>query len=93
VKKNLFILCAAFFFIQPVFSQHYYEVLPDRNGSTFFKGIIAKDVLLNDNACAKWYGDNLKGFTPNAQAVDALRRNISNIQLLVFMGTWCNDSS
>jgi thiol-disulfide isomerase/thioredoxin len=92
MKKIIFFVIAVFVFSHSVLSQNYYETLPDKNGGTFFKGIIAKDILLNDSACSKWYAGNLKGFTPNAAAVEALKRNVNTIQLLVFMGTWCDDS-
>ena len=75
-----------------VFSQYQYEVLPDRDGSNLLKGIIAREVLLRDTSYSKWYADNLKGYTPNADAVAALKKNADSIQLLVFMGTWCEDS-
>lgn len=92
MKKNLIILFAAIFFSNAVFSQYQYEVLPDRDGGKFLKGIISKEVLLNDTSYSKWYTDNLKGFSPNAETVAALKKNNDSIQLLVFLGTWCGDS-
>jgi thiol-disulfide isomerase/thioredoxin len=47
---------------------------------------------LNDTSF-HWYDLNLKGYTPNADAVAGLKKNAdSTVQLLVFMGTWCDDS-
>ena len=83
---------AAIIFSQIVFAQNQYEILPDRDGSKFLKGIVSKEVLLNDTAYSKWYTENLKGFNPNADAVSALKKNSDSLQLLVFMGTWCEDS-
>ena len=83
---------AAIIFSQIVFAQYQYEIVPDRNGSKFLKGIVSKEVLLNDTAYSKWYTENLKGFNPNADAVSALKKNSDSLQLLVFMGTWCEDS-
>ena len=92
MKKLLLPIIAAFVFSSSVIAQYQYEVLSDRDGKNLFKGIIAKEVLLNDTICSKWYADNLKGFTPNAAAVEALKKNANTIELLVFMGTWCEDS-
>jgi len=92
MKKLLLPIIAAFVFSSSVIAQYQYEVLPDRDGKNLFKGIIAKEVLLNDTICSKWYADNLKGFTPNTAAVEALKKNANTIELLVFMGTWCEDS-
>ncbi|MBK9569524.1 MAG: thioredoxin family protein [Chitinophagaceae bacterium] len=40
----------------------------------------------------KWYAENLKGYSPNTVALEGLTKNKDSIQLLVFMGTWCEDS-
>jgi thiol-disulfide isomerase/thioredoxin len=52
---------------------------------------ISREVIQNDSSF-KWYAENLKGYTPNAAAVEALKKNADSIQLLTFMGTWCEDS-
>ena len=92
MRKNLIILFAAIFSGNVVFSQHQFEVLPDKDGSKFLKGIISKEVLLNDTSYSRWYTENLKGFSPNPETVAALNKNNDSIQLLVFLGTWCEDS-
>lgn len=92
MRKHSIFLFTAICLSSVVFSQHQYEILPDKDGSKFLKGIISKEVLLNDSSCAKWYTNNLKGFSPNATAIAALKKNKDSIQLLVFLGTWCEDS-
>lgn len=67
-----------------------FEVLPDKNGKTL-KGILSRELIQSDTSF-HWYAENLKGYTPNADAVAALRKNADSIQLLTFMGTWCHDS-
>jgi thiol-disulfide isomerase/thioredoxin len=74
------------------FGQTQYEVISEAGGSKILKGIIAKENLTNDTNYIKWYAENLKGYIPNNDAVAALKKNTSNIQLVVFMGTWCDDS-
>ena len=68
-----------------------YQVLTERANEKSYKGIISQEALLSDSSF-KWYAENLKGYTPNANAVVALKNNADSIQLLVFMGTWCEDS-
>ena len=92
MKKILIVFIATILFSQVIFAQNQYEILPDRDGTKFLKGIVSKEVLLNDTAYSKWYTENLKGFNPNADAVLALKKNSDSLQLLVFMGTWCEDS-
>jgi hypothetical protein len=71
--------------------QHQYEVLVERPGEKSLKGIISRELLENDTSF-RWYAENLKGYTPNARALKGLRENKDSIRLLVFMGTWCEDS-
>lgn len=74
-----------------LFAQSQYEVSRDKNGSKVLKGIISRDDIAKDTAFA-WYASNQKGYTPNAGALEALKKNATNIQFIVFSGTWCSDS-
>lgn len=87
--KPVFIL--ALFFSHPVLAQNQFEVLSERPGEKTLKGIISREVLLADTSF-KWYAENLKAYTPNAKALEGLKKNADSIQLLAFMGTWCEDS-
>lgn len=98
MKKFLVLLSAALlvtykgFAQQPVSSGNsQYQVLIERPNEKSFKGIISKEILLGDSSF-KWYAENLKGYTPNKSAVEGLKKHADSIQLLVFMGTWCEDS-
>jgi thiol-disulfide isomerase/thioredoxin len=68
-----------------------YELLVERPNEKSLKGIISREVLLADTSF-KWYAENLKGYTPNTGALEGLKKQKDSIQLLVFMGTWCEDS-
>jgi thiol-disulfide isomerase/thioredoxin len=68
-----------------------YELLVERPNEKSLKGIISREVLLADTSF-KWYAENLKGYTPNAGALEGLKKHKDSLQLLVFMGTWCEDS-
>jgi thiol-disulfide isomerase/thioredoxin len=72
-------------------SKGQYELLVERPNEKSYKGIISRDVLISDTSF-HWYAENQKGYIPNAAAVAGLKRNADSIQLLVFMGTWCEDS-
>src|SRR5690606_35052184 len=71
--------------------QHQYEILVERPGEKTLKGIISRDLVEKDTSF-KWYAENLGGYSPNAKALDGLRKNADSSRLLVFMGTWCEDS-
>ncbi len=72
-------------------AQQSYEVLTERPNEKSYKGTISKQVLLADTTF-KWYVANHKGYTPNAMALQNLQQYKDSVQLLVFMGTWCEDS-
>jgi thiol-disulfide isomerase/thioredoxin len=71
--------------------QNQYETLPDKDEGKIFKGIISRELLERDTSF-KWYAENLKGYTPNSNAIAALKQYNDSIQFIVFMGTWCEDS-
>jgi thiol-disulfide isomerase/thioredoxin len=90
--RHILTIAIAHFISSIVFAQNQFEVLKEgAPGEKTFKGIISREVLQNDSTF-KWYAENLKGYTPNAAAVEALKKNADSIQLLTFMGTWCEDS-
>ena len=71
--------------------QTQYEILVERPGEKTLKGILTRELVEKDTSF-KWYAQALRGYTPNAKAVDGLKKNADSIRLLVFMGTWCEDS-
>ncbi len=77
--------------VNQAWSQQQYEVIPDYEHGKVYKGIITRELIEKDTAI-KWYSNNLKGYIPNADGLEAVRANKDSIQLLVFMGTWCGDS-
>jgi thiol-disulfide isomerase/thioredoxin len=75
-----------------LFAQNQYEISTDtKSGEKVFKGIISRDVLEKEPSF-KWYAENQKAYAPQADAVTQLRKQADSLQLLVFMGTWCEDS-
>lgn len=91
MKKILPVFILALLFGNALLAQNQFEVFSERPGEKTFKGIISKEVLLADTSF-KWYAENLKGYTPNTKALEGLKKNADSIQLLTFMGTWCEDS-
>ena len=73
------------------FTQNQYEVLSERPNEKSLKGIISREVLETDSSF-KWYVTSTKGYVPNQIAVAALNQYKDSVELLVFMGTWCEDS-
>ncbi|MBK6937227.1 MAG: thioredoxin family protein [Chitinophagaceae bacterium] len=72
-------------------AQYQYEVLVERPNEKSYKGLISKEILQADTSF-KWYAQNLIGYNPDKVAIDGLQKHKDSLQLLVFMGTWCEDS-
>jgi thiol-disulfide isomerase/thioredoxin len=89
--KKIYLVILSVLYGSLLFSQSQFEVLPDKNGGKILKGIISPDILQKDTAF-RWFIDNQKGFTPQEAAVTGLKQLADSIQLLVYMGTWCEDS-
>ncbi len=90
MKKYIPVIVFAFL-SSVAFGQNQYQVLVERPNEKTYKGIISQEVLLADTSF-KWYAENLKGYNPNKAGIEGLRLHKDSVQLLVFMGTWCEDS-
>jgi thiol-disulfide isomerase/thioredoxin len=91
MKKFLPVFILALLTANTLLAQTIYEVLTERPNEKSYKGIISRAVLVGDTSFT-WYAANQKGYTPNAGATEILKKNKDSVQLLVFMGTWCEDS-
>lgn len=91
MKKFTFLTGVLFLLNQFSFAQNQYQVLVERPNEKTLKGIISREVLLNDTSF-HWYADNLKGYKPNQTALEGFKNQKDSIQLIAFMGTWCEDS-
>lgn len=92
MQKFFATLVFTFTFFQITSAQVQYEVSKDpQNGLKTLKGILSIDVLKNDSAFA-WMRNDISWYKPNTAAVTNLKEVKDTVQLLVFVGTWCEDS-
>lgn len=92
MKKFFILSVLSVFSTLAAFSQNQFEVSADpKTGEKVMKGIISRAVIEKEPSFT-WYADAQKIYAPNEMAVAALKKNVDSIQLLVFMGTWCEDS-
>ncbi|WP_457616347.1 thioredoxin family protein [Lutibacter sp.] len=54
-------------------------------------GITSKEQLLT-TANKQWFSPNYKNYTLDTTVVKALKKNLKDVSIVVFMGTWCSDS-
>jgi thiol-disulfide isomerase/thioredoxin len=87
-----FIIPALLLFSLQGFTQVQYEVSKDpQNGQKTLKGILSLPVL-NSDTSFKWMHNDISWYKPNAECVTNLTAVKDTIQLMVFAGTWCEDS-
>ncbi len=55
------------------------------------KGYINRSVLESDTAF-KWFAANMKYGTADASAVEVFKNNSANFSMVIFGGTWCEDT-
>ena len=91
VKKILLGFLVSLLLASATKAQGQYETLKDKDGSTIFKGVLSREILEKEPSFS-WYAENQKPYTPYPSSVQALHNTKDSIQLLVFMGTWCEDS-
>jgi hypothetical protein len=88
--KHIFLFLLIVGFGVLTHAQTQYEVYNDSDGK-ILKGIISKDLIINDPSFS-WFQENQNGYTPDQEAVTALRAKKTSIELLVFGGTWNRDT-
>ncbi len=67
-----------------------YQVLDDK-GNKMLKGTINRALLENDTAFA-WFKESMQYGKPNDAAVTAFQQNKNKFTMLIFGGTWCEDT-
>jgi Thioredoxin len=73
-------------------AQVQYEVSRDpKNGLKTVKGILSVEMLNTDTAFT-WMKNDINWYKPNAECVTNLTAVKDTIQLMAFVGTWCEDS-
>ncbi|MBA2746872.1 MAG: thioredoxin family protein [Flavisolibacter sp.] len=87
--KNLLLFILASFIYSAGFAQP--EVAAGTNGNKSFVGFITKKDLVTEPSFT-WYAQNQQNYTPDANALQALRTQKDSVYFLVFGGTWCDDT-
>ncbi len=68
-----------------------FQVFSERPNEKTLKGIISRDIIESDTSF-QWYKANFKAYTPDLAAKEGFEKYKDSIQVLTFMGTWCEDS-
>jgi thiol-disulfide isomerase/thioredoxin len=88
--NKIFLFIVTLFIAQLTIAQSA-EVTRDANGTKVLKGFVTKKELVTDTAFT-WFAENIKGYTPEPAALQALKANKDSIYMIAFGGTWCGDT-
>jgi len=90
--KNVFSFLIIVLFISCTHSKKAVNYTTTKDGSrTVLKGIINRSIIENDTTF-KWFKENMKYGMPDAAAVEAFKNKQDAFSLIVFGGTWCEDT-
>jgi thiol-disulfide isomerase/thioredoxin len=71
---------------------HSYEVSTDaKTGAKVLKGFLHRSDIESDTSF-KWFTENMKFGHADDAAVTAFQKNASKFQMIIFGGTWCDDT-
>ncbi len=90
--KNFLIISFTFLLINMANAQTPYTSIVDAKNVTILNGIITKYAIINNDAFKNWYAASEKIYTPNADVVAALQAAKGKVNLVIFGGTWCEDT-
>lgn len=87
--KRIFIIAAAVVISQQVVAQQ--EISRDGEGNKVIRGFITRQELATDTSFS-WFKTNQHPYTPEPEALKALKASRDSIYIIAFGGTWCSDT-
>ena len=90
MKKIVFLL-SMLLVVYTSDAQNRFETLVERPNEKSLVGVLSKEVLSNESSFT-WFAENYKAYQAHAGGLATLKNYRDSIQLLAFMGTWCEDS-
>ncbi len=91
MKKLLLTLIIGGIFAKSASAQTPYTSAVDGNNVTVLNGIVTKYALENNKAFG-WYSTSQSSYKPDAGTISAMEAAKNKVQLIVFGGTWCEDT-
>jgi len=90
--KNLLIGLLVFVSIHAMGQNDRYDILKDKKtGATVIKGECTFDDLLRQPSLG-WLTRGANNYKPDTAKLSYLKRHIKDYEIVVFMGTWCDDT-
>ncbi|HNP20645.1 MAG TPA: thioredoxin family protein [Panacibacter sp.] len=68
-----------------------FDISYDTSGQKVLTGLLTRADIASDTAF-KWFAANMKLGAADAAAIAAFQKNAAKFQVVIFAGTWCEDS-
>jgi thiol-disulfide isomerase/thioredoxin len=88
--RILFLALAIFVSMHTQAQSTFDKAINDRNELVFTGQFTFTD--LQQEESFKWMQEGIEAYQPGAEAIGYLKAELNKYQLVVFMGTWCEDS-
>jgi thiol-disulfide isomerase/thioredoxin len=89
--KYFFVVLAMTVLLTSLQAQPHFETLTERPQEKSLKGFLDRATLQADSSF-KWFTENYSAYSPHKEGLASFKQHKDSVQLLVFMGTWCEDS-
>jgi len=73
------------------YAQSDYDVIKDKDNTVIFKGSCTFEDL-NKESSFTWLKKGMDAYKPDSVKIAYLKKNLPKYQMIVFLGTWCDDS-
>ena len=96
--KNTILLTVSFFILslftfsrRSIAQSNFFETSTEKDGTKILKGLLQRSDIEQDPSF-RWFSQNMKLGQVNAAAVTAFQKNAVKFHVIVFAGTWCEDT-
>lgn len=89
--KKIILLLSIFISMKSIAQVDYDRINDKENGSLIFKGIIDFQEIINEPEFG-WFQSGVETYIPHAETIDRLRDRLPRYNLVIILGTWCEDS-
>lgn len=89
--KTVLSLLISLAFCQLLPAQSFFETSRASDGSKVLNGLISRSDIEDDSSFS-WFQQNYKLGRADQSAVDAFKKHRNNFQMVIFVGSWCEDT-
>lgn len=89
--KTKYLLIFIMLFPGFLFAQRRNKIIKDSNSEPMLIGYCTREVF-NDSSFASWFNPEYESYYPDSSAIEALKKDMRNIDITIVMGSWCSDS-